>query len=130
MSFHVHGAYASWYEDCITPSVYFTNVDHYLIGATILVSSLIDISFDHPYEHQNVPSKKEKTSDIVQQLKKQMSTLASAFVAMSDSGHFTPQKLVSEFQYMFSNVHFPCFCFATYIDTHCQCFIFISSSIS
>ena len=97
MGFHVHGAYASWYEDCITPSLYFTNADHYLTGATIRVSSLIDIAFNHPYEHRNAPSKKEKTSDIVQHLKKQLSTLASVFVAMSDSGHFIPQNLCQNF---------------------------------
>lgn len=101
MSFHVHGAQVYLYEDCITPSVYFTNADHFLIGVTILVSLLIDIAFDHSYEHRSAPSKKEKISDFVLQLKKQMSTLVSACVAMSDSGHFTQQNLCQNFSTCF-----------------------------
>ena len=106
-----------WYKDCITPLVYFTNTEHYLIGATILISSLIEITFDHPYEHQVFPLKKEMTTEIVQKLMKKLTTFVSAFVSMSDSGHFSPQNLCQNLSKCFITFNFfLCFVMFTVIQ--------------
>jgi hypothetical protein len=51
MSFHVHRACVPWSDDCISPSIYYNSTDHYLIGGTIFISSLINVAFDPPCEH-------------------------------------------------------------------------------
>jgi hypothetical protein len=95
----IHGAGPIWYKDVIPPKlIYFNFHEAHIIGATILITSLIDLAFEHPNEHHPVSSTVEPdrtkttstTTDITLRLFKcHLVSLAAGFSTMNDALKFS-----------------------------------------
>jgi hypothetical protein len=91
----IHGAGPIWYKDVIPPkSLYFNFHEAHIIGATILIASLIDSAFDHPDEHRATSSKPTSTDNTLRQFKNHLISLAAGFSTMNDALNFSVKDIL------------------------------------
>ena len=99
-----HSAKPIWYKDIRPPKLlYFNFYEAHIIGATILIASLINLAFDQPGKHHMASSTVEPdqtkttsttTDTMLRLFKSHLISLASGFSTMNDALNFSVKDIL------------------------------------